>query len=1158
MAVRLRLILGQAGTGKSSLCYKEIVGKLGEGCSPLYLITPAHLVTTAEREILSRCGGFEGLRIITLHQLAIEVLRRQGSFPRLLGHLHRQILFQSILHEHKDKLTLLGQAASRYRFAQTIAQTIDELGANGIPPREFADLASSLPELGGQLFQDLAVVARQYNTELSEYEDRNSVLFKATAALKCTEDDASTPDELAQLREGFVWLDGFALLSPLETMFIEALAAAVKQVTITWTLTGREKDIGPKTVLSTLEENLRLKGAQVEHICCTGGHARPGSLNGLVSHYPTTDPVDHGNDNTIHLICCENELQELEWTAAQISSLVRDKGIRWQDVAVIVGDLSRYRRPLADTFDRYRIPHSIPAQTRGVFHPLPRLFVHVLDVFDSKLESRAVLELIKSPLWPGTWEEKAELELFVKANGIDKELWLAKEPWPQRAQILVDEDSRALTPQNPGELERIQALRDKLLTPLVRIYETLWPHSENDGDNNACSAAKVLTALWELLTDMDLETISECDGGTAWSQFPGRLSGPQGLQSVWDQLVEIFNLLHQRLGSRVIPWHQFSNLFRGALHEIRLPQPDPEVDEVRVLTADQALGTRVKYGFIIGCIDGAFDTSCAPGTLVSASHLTIMMRHLQVRYPSLPRQRDRGRELIQYAALACATDGLYISWPRSIGGRDAYPHSAVITLEQMFPQLKPADCRGPLPVEKLTNLEAAAMSIEDAAAQSADALLKRLDVYEWMRQTPEGLKALRRQVIQMAEQLDSRLAPQTARQLYGMPLFTSVSQLEQFARCPFAHFLRYGLRVQDPPEYSLQSLDFGILIHAGLREFLTKLQQLEWKLPESGVEAIVDDILRGLSQRTKDNILGSNARHRHLYNRLHSRLSDAVTILLTEMKRSKFRPLALELVFGPNTPLKDVTLELPNGQTAILRGRIDRVDVAEAADGTKLVRVWDYKSGKTDLDLSDVADGLALQLLAYCMILVENGLNGWSCKPAAVQYFRVGDAFLSSPSGPLPEEKKDYEWEKQYAVSGLFAEEPDVLKKLDELITIRPLYPVRLKNDGTVYKTDQNKVLAEHQWPQVFSYVKDRMSRLAEDILEGNVELYPYRRGQKKACTWCQYKHVCRFDPAVVGHRFRELPPVPWQSKKQRLLEAIQQSEVVEKLRCEERGGEGV
>ena len=70
-----------------------------------------------------------------------------------------------------------------------------------------------------------------------------------------------------------------------------------------------------------------------------------------------------------------------------------------------------------------------------------------------------------------------------------------------------------------------------------------------------------------------------------------------------------------------------------------------------------------------------------------------------------------------------------------------------------------------------------------------------------------------------------QLAIETARQLYGTILTNSVTRLELFARCAYAHFLEYGLKLSERETYSFAALDMGSMFHEILQHYCENLEK---------------------------------------------------------------------------------------------------------------------------------------------------------------------------------------------------------------------------------------------------------------------------------------------------------------------------------------------
>ena len=1106
--MKLRVLVGGTDRERARSCYQEIISALdGASRQPLYLITASHLVGRAEREILAQCAGFDRLRIVTLPQLALEILRQQGHCVQVASGLESRLLLRAAIDDVADQLFYLKEAAHRQGFANAVGETLAEIRSLGISLEEFIELVGTEGFTSG-LHRDLALVAQSYQQRMQDKDDSLSLLARAGLVLNRLERDNQSeisPSWESSWRQARVWILGLSLPTPLELALLEEVALTCFETTIV--LSDGETSQDPPTALKQWMGRLQEKGCSVCKVPSVKASLEPALLP------------------AVKIRVYEGEREEIAHTAALITTLVRDQKVRWKDISVVVGDEATYSREIAETFASYGIPHSLLTYRRGGFHPLIQGALLLLEAVDSRLGQGPVLDLIKSPLWPGTFDNKSLLELYARANGISGELWISPEPWPYRQTLELEEEPWQA--KNEAQLQAQVEKAREILTPLEGLYRRLAPIFTGDSSVQGLAREEILGALWAVLEELDYSQCLLADQETGDGIDRGAINhllSESVFTALWTQLVEAFDLVRQLLPETVKDWRQVSTLLRGAIDEIQIPTPQAMVDEVQILSPAQTLEVSHPFSFVLGCIEGGIDPLPEARGLLPGSDLIRLRQRAGVSYPARIEQWRQTRDLYRHHVITSATEKLWISYPKQRGDTDCYPHALVTMVDQSCFDCQWEFVQGPIPVEQLTNFEAAAHSIEVALeASDPETLAPRLDLYRWMLEDERGRRALTRQIIPLADPGKYRFDATLARQLYRYPLVTSISQLEQHSRCPLAHWLRYGLRVQKPTQYQLEMMDFGTIIHHGLKEVLLEIEQRGDSVGGEEVRQIVDRVLERILTNIKGGILHSDGRHRQLQSRLRTRLIDAVDILLTEMRRSQFKPLALELEFGFHRSIPALQLDLGAGECAYLRGKIDRVDVAEIPGiDAKVVRVWDYKLGSRRLDLMDIADGLALQLLGYLLLLVEHGLDGKPLLPGAVQYFRVADGFLPSDSGPVSEDKRAKEWEKQYQLSGLFAADTRVLMALDSQLTEGGLYPLRLKKDGQVYSQDETKVVDLSQWPLLLGQIRGHMVNLVRDILAGNACPQPYRRGSHTACDWCDYRWVCPFDPNIIGYEYRE------------------------------------
>jgi ATP-dependent helicase/nuclease subunit B len=81
--------------------------------------------------------------------------------------------------------------------------------------------------------------------------------------------------------------------------------------------------------------------------------------------------------------------------------------------------------------------------------------------------------------------------------------------------------------------------------------------------------------------------------------------------------------------------------------------------------------------------------------------------------------------------------------------------------------------------------------------------------------------------------------------------------------------------------------------------------------------------------------------------------------------------------------------------------------------------------------------------------------------------------------------------------------------------------PVEKKKDGTF--SARSSVLAGEDLRTVSDYVNKKIAGIGREILDGRISLNPCEKGNENACTWCAYKRVCGFEPAIAGYEKRSL-----------------------------------
>ena len=344
----------------------------------------------------------------------------------------------------------------------------------------------------------------------------------------------------------------------------------------------------------------------------------------------------------------------------------------------------------------------------------------------------------------------------------------------------------------------------------------------------------------------------------------------------------------------------------------------------------------------------------------------------------------------------------------------------------------------------------------------------------------------------------------------------SVTRMEQYARCAFAHFLKYGLALEERQEYRLQAPDIGNLYHDGLKRFGNELLSMGRKWQDISVEertALAERCAKEAVEAYATDIFVSSAKNKYLTKQMERVLKKTLDILTAQLSGSDFSPEAFEQSF------------FHTDRKLSLHGIIDRVDSCQTEEG-KLIKIVDYKSGTRDFSLEELYYGLSMQLAVYMTAVLREKENK-NATPAAMFFYHVDDPIVDKSDNP------ELAVLKKQRVKGLVNSKMDIVRKLDNAFadaagglaaSVKSVkIPVETDKEGQYKKS--SKVADSTMFTAISDYVYDKLKAESEEILSGAAEIAPYKCKKKTGCDYCSYASVCGFDKKS-GSTYRMLKPM--------------------------------
>jgi len=591
-------------------------------------------------------------------------------------------------------------------------------------------------------------------------------------------------------------------------------------------------------------------------------------------------------------------------------------------------------------------------------------------------------------------------------------------------------------------------------------------------------------------------------------------------EQVWAETVELLQQMVDVMGEERVTLADFVQILDSGLAEFDLALAPPTLDQVLVGSVDRTRTSALQAVIVMGLSEGEFPRAPSDATLFSDGD-RLSLRRKQIDIDPDGKRRLLDESFLGYIAFTRPSKKLIVTRP--LPDDQARPLAPSIfwrKLRQSFPELLPTvqsrDTGSTLEtigsprqlITALMNRVRTGPSKKHAAAWAS--------LYQWLatRECSSDAIDVMRFRAWRALKYDNKatLSPAIAAQLLRDPLRASVSRIETFAACPFKHFARYGLRLREREDNHVTAIDLGNVYHGILEQLVRELvrSRKEWaSISESQLKAATREV--GASLRGE--LMLSTARNQYLLGHIEKTVGRVIASQDAVANRGKFRAKWGELKFGPGEGLPALVITTPAGKQVHLSGKIDRVDMLTTQEKTA-VAVIDYKLSRRSLSLDEVYHGLSLQLLTYLLVLQAGGekLDGQKLTPAAAFYVRLLRQIELVPHPSEAPDPHDPQYDLRVKPRGLLNRE--YLGAIDSELTIGTSRVVQgiIKQDGGIGNRKKSDLAEPQEFAALLDHVRAKIGKLTDQILDGQIDVRPYRMGEVSPCPNCEYRAVCRFE----------------------------------------------
>ena len=1141
----LRFYFGPSGSGKSHRIYEEIMQRAAQEPGRNFLIiVPDQFTMQTQKDLVMRSdrGGILNIDVLSFGRLSHRILEEVGTKEMpVLDDTGKSLVLQKIAADLKEQLPAMGSLLHKQGYIHEVKSAISEFMQYGISTQDMDKLIASAEKRGAlaMKLRDLKTLYRGFQDYIRDHfittEETLDVLRRSLVKSKI-------------LPDSVVVFDGFTGFTPIQNRLIQELMRVCEETIVTVTI-GEEEDpyqmdgeqklfhLSKKTVADLVKLAAEAEVTRGEDVFVKGGPNRFAEAPALCyleqnlfryQYEPYTE-----KQHEIHMFEALSPREEVHQTALYIRKLIREEGLTYRDIAVVIGDLEGYASYVETEFGQLEIPCFLD-RTRGiVLNPMIEYIKSALQLYIRDFSYDTVFHFLRSGMADISREEIDELENYVIRTGARGYRTYSR-LFTRKTEEMQQGSGQEDTERAEETMERLNRIRQQFADTVEILH--MAPRAK---------AGEYVDHLYDFLEQNQVQ--QKLLNYQQQFEQEGDLAKAREYAQIYRLVMDLLDQIYGLLGEEEISRQEFADILDAGFGEITVGTIPQNVDRIVVGDMERTRLKQVKVLFFLGVNDGNIPKNASKGGIISDMDREFLIESGTEMAPS-PRQQMYIQRLYLYLNMTKPSERLYLSYAKvNSDGKGIRPSYLIDTVRKLFPQLAVEYPQNRSRIEQIEGRQEGARYLAEELREYADGTLReeeRQDFYLMYRayeSDPVGRDRLTQAAFRRYK--ESGLSRIVARALYGRQLENSVSRLETYAACACRHFLQYGLSLQEREEFGFEVSDMGNVYHAVLENFAGKLAESGrtwWDFDENFATQAIKEAVEGYAATYGETVLYSSARNEYAITRMSRILTRTVLTLQQHLKQGSFQPDDYELSFRFAEDLDSIHVDLSEEEKMHLQGRIDRIDVSEDAEHV-YVKVIDYKSGNKKFDLAALYYGLQLQLVVYMNAAMELESRKHPDKeivPAALLYYHIDDPTIETPV-ELTDEQINEQILAKLRMNGVVNSDPAVVERLDRFLQDKSkVIPVEKKKDGSF--SARSGILSREELHVVSAYVDTKIRQIGREILDGKIAANPYEKGNEEACTYCAYKKVCGFDGSIPGYEKRQLEDLDKQTLMQRMQETME------------------
>ena len=1137
----LHIYYGRENLDKDRFLFHRIAEELSRDRRKILLLVPDQFTLQAERNAFTYLGvdGLMDLEIMSQTRLGFKVLSEVGGSGKIpVDKYGRHMLLAKILSEENESLEAFRGVNQKASFIEMTNNLISEMKQFNASPEDLLKILQETEKTSilHRKLKDIHKIYTKYEELIKgKYLDTEDYLNLFVSKI----------GQSALIQDAVIWISGFDYFTPKSMNIIEQLMLTAKEVGVVLTADcssgaggcalppeSRDSDLFDLTrgIMYKLKVLAERNGIPYEETPIDGG-CRIAAGDGSGKKAPALVHLEQeiyaqphrqaAAGASITLCQAANFYAEAETAAAKIASLIRDEGFRYRDILVICNDMETRGSVIKRVFADYGITAFMDKKRDVLHHPSIEFITALIDITAKGWLYEDIFRMLKTNLAPISFEDCEDLENYAVKYRIRGSRWKTDFTYGAKAE---GEDA----------LLRINGIR-------AQVYDYITAFEA--GFKKKKTVRERTAAIYDFLTEK--------------AQLPERISAlidylmeenqyeyAEEASQIWGVIIGILDQLVELIGDEEISPEEYGVILKSGFEAVEIGLLPPTIDQILVGTMQRTRASNVKALIVLGANDGLLPAAALSESLLNEDEKTVLYEK-GIEICKIDDLRAREEKLAIYKNLSKPSRFLWMSYSASdLEGRESKPSILFDKIRKIY-----TDIRVTKDIlnseEPMALIEAPGSTLRHMteafrnAMEGAPLREEWLAAYRWYGHSSEHLLRPMKEGLLFTNRQE-KIGKELTRRLYSKDflaaLSLSPSRLERFSRCPFSHFLNYGLKPDERRVFEIAGREIGDVYHQCFMKLSETLSVPGMDITDPGspwmavsreqCQAMIDSFIEEASLEYREGVLAQGEEERYRSTRMKKVCGDAAWALIKHVQTGRIQNVFFESEFGRALGKQFPPIEVELGEeTFYIEGKIDRVDVLRGRedDPGRYVKIIDYKSGKERFDTDEARAGWRLQLMLY--LRAAMGANFHEAnrdnpyKPAGVFYFEIAEPQIDVTEATEADytEKVSAERRKKFRLDGVVLDDQSIIESIaGEFSGYSDILPVKKTKEGYVGTTEK-KLLTEQDFSELLDAVNRKVNELCGELSEGSIEIKPKKVKDETACRFCLYKSVCCFDLSFEG-----------------------------------------